>query len=119
MLVSRGDVERGETDRVSLGQVHTEFRRLEIGYENRDRGRVPKRKYWGDKKSWTVSLSHAVTSLAKEVGGERSEVSRAESGICIIREGFRLMIPESTKEPHEDNGLGLGTGMRLSDGVTV
>ena len=73
----------------------------------------------GDRKSWTVSSSHAVTSLVKEVGGERSEVTRAESGICIIREGFRLMIPESTKEPHEDNGLGLGTGMRLSDGVTV
>ena len=30
-----------------------------------------------------------------------------------------LMIPESTKEPHEENGLGLGTGMRLSNGVTV
>ena len=31
----------------------------------------------------------------------------------------RLMIPESMQEPHEENGLGLGTGVRLSDGVTV
>ena len=29
------------------------------------------------------------------------------------------MIPESTQEPHEENGLGLGTGVRLSDCVTV
>jgi len=26
-----------------------------------------------------------VTSLAKEVGGERSEVTRAGSGICMMR----------------------------------
>ena len=26
----------------------------------------------------------------------------------------RLMIPEGTQEPHEENGLGLGTGVRLS-----
>ena len=47
--------------RVRLGQVNTEFRRLGIGYENRDRGIVL------DRKSRTVSLGHAVTSLAKEV----------------------------------------------------
>jgi len=29
------------------------------------------------------------------------------------------MIPESTQEPHEENGLGLGTSVRLSDCVTV
>ena len=39
----------------------------------------------GDRKSWTVSLSHAVTSLAKEVGGDRSKVTRVESGMWIIR----------------------------------
>ena len=75
---------RDAGDRVSLGQVHTEFRRLGIGYENRDRGEC-RSDTRGDKKSWTVSLSHAVTSLAKEVGGERSEVTRAESGICMMR----------------------------------
>ena len=39
----------------------------------------------GDRKSWTVSLSHAVTSLAKEVGGDRSEVTKVESGMWRIR----------------------------------
>ena len=39
----------------------------------------------GDRKSWTVSLSHAVTSLANEVGGDRSEVTKAESGTWRIR----------------------------------
>ena len=29
------------------------------------------------------------------------------------------MIPESTQEPHEENGLGLGSSVRLSDCITV
>ena len=26
----------------------------------------------------------------------------------------RLVIPEGTKDPHDEDGLGFGTGMRLS-----
>jgi len=39
-----------------------------------------------------------------------------DEGGLVIR---RLMIPESTKEPHEENCLGLGTGVGLSDCATV
>ena len=45
----------------------------------------------GDKKSWTVSLSQSVTSLAKEVGGERSEVTRAESCDYSTSENLSLL----------------------------
>jgi len=39
-----------------------------------------------------------------------------DEGGLVVR---RLMISESPKEPHEENGLGLGTGVRLSDCITV
>ena len=30
-----------------------------------------------------------------------------------------LIVPEGTKNPHEENSLGFGTSMGLSDGITV
>ena len=39
-----------------------------------------------------------------------------DEGGLVVR---RLMISESPKEPHEENGLGLGTGVSLVECVTV